>query len=104
MTDPETKQRWSPTNLRVGAIVAVILGVGLLAWILLGSDDNGDESAGTEAAGARVVSVEELQEIAGSSDRPVFWAGPRSGAKYEVTETSDGSVYVRYLPQDADVG
>jgi hypothetical protein len=34
----------------------------------------------------------------------VFWAGPQTGSKYELTETTDGSVYVRYLTGDAEVG
>lgn len=101
MTEPGTRQRWEPANLRIGAIVAVVLGLGLLAWILLGGDDDNGESGATAA---RVVSIEELQELAGSRDRPVFWAGAQSGVKYEFTETSDGSTYVRYLAEDADVG
>jgi hypothetical protein len=84
----------------LGAIVVVILVVGILAWLLLGGDDEGGE----QAAGARAVSVEELQDQAGGRETPVFWAGPRSGTKYEYTETRDGSAYVRYLPNNAEVG
>jgi hypothetical protein len=102
MTDPGTKKRWLPTDLRLGAVVAVVLGLALLAFVLLSGGDDDDDSAG--GAGARVVSVEELQETAGSRDRPIFWAGPRSGATYEFTETSDGSTYVRYLTGGAEVG
>lgn len=39
-----------------------------------------------------------------SAQVPVFWAGPQAGTTYEFTETSDGSVYVRYLPGDAEIG
>jgi hypothetical protein len=88
------------TGLRLGAVVAVIVGVALLAWLVLGGDD--DE--GGEAGAPQAVSVEDLQEEAGSSDMPVFWAGPQAGSTYEFTETSDGSVYVRYLPDDAEIG
>jgi hypothetical protein len=99
MTAPgSAKTQWL-TPPRLGAIVAVVLGVVLLAWLVLrDDDDNGDAGA------AKAVSVEELQDLAGSRDRPVFWAGPRSGSTYEVTETPDGAVYVRYLSDDADVG
>jgi hypothetical protein len=101
MTDPETKTRRLPTDFRLGAVVAVVLGLGLLAFVLLsGGDDDGE----TSSSGAREVSVEELQETASSRERPVFWAGPRSGATYEFTETSDGSTYVRYLTGGAEVG
>jgi hypothetical protein len=85
----------------LGAVVAVVIGVALLAWLVLGGDD--DE--GGEPGAPQAVSVEELQEEAGSADGvPVFWAGPQAGTTYELTETADGSVYVRYLPEDAEVG
>jgi hypothetical protein len=52
----------------------------------------------------QAVSIEELQEEAGSSQVPGYWAGPQAGSAYELTETPDGSVYVRYLPEDAKIG
>ena len=101
MNDLGTMRRWRPTDLRIGAVVAVVLGLALLAFILLSGGDDDDSSSET---GARQVTVEDLQETAGSRERPVFWAGPRSGATYEFTETSDGSTYVRYLTGGAEVG
>jgi hypothetical protein len=99
-TEPEVKNRLgASTGLRLGAIVAVVVGVALLAWLVLGGDDEGGEAGAPQA-----VSVEDLQEEAGSSNMPVFWAGPQAGSTYEFTETSDGSVYVRYLPEDTDIG
>jgi hypothetical protein len=29
---------------------------------------------------------------------PVYWAGPRPSYTYELTRTSDGRIFVRYLP------
>jgi hypothetical protein len=93
--------RFGSRGVRLGAIVAVIIGVALLAWLVLG----GDEDDGGQAGAPEAVSVEDLQERASSNeDLPVFWAGPQAGTTYEFTETSDGSVYVRYLPEDAEVG
>jgi hypothetical protein len=100
-TEPQVKNRLGASaGLRIGAIVAVILGVALLAWLVLGGGD--DE--GGEAGAPQAVSVEALQEEATSGEMPVFWAGPQAGSTYEFTETSDGSVYVRYLTDDAEVG
>jgi hypothetical protein len=93
--------RLGSRGLRLGAIVAVIIGVALLAWLVLGGDDAED---GGQPGEPRAVSVEDLQEEAASSDLPVFWAGPQAGSTYEFTETSDRSVYVRYLPENADIG
>src|SRR5918998_1142468 len=98
MTEPVGHLR-RLTPLYLGAIVAVILVAGLLALLLLGGDDDAEETSG-----ARAVSVEELQDAASGRDTPVFWAGPRSGTKYEYTETRDGSAYIRYLPGNAEVG
>ena len=33
-----------------------------------------------------------------------YWAGPRSGVKYELTRTRDGKIFVRYLPSDIAIG
>lgn len=98
MTDTETP-KLSRGTLRLGAIVLIGLVIVVAAVLILRDGD--DE---TEPAGAKTLSVEELQELADSRDLPTFWAGPQSGLKYEVTETSDGAVYVRYLPEDAQVG
>ena len=35
---------------------------------------------------------------------PVFWAGPRSKARLEFTQTTDGRTYVRYLTGSAQAG
>jgi hypothetical protein len=101
---PETseKNRLGSRGVRLGAIVAVIAGAALIAWFVLGSGD--DDGSGAPEGNSREVSVEELQELASGRERPVFWAGPQSGATYEFTETSDGSVYVRYLTGNAEVG
>jgi hypothetical protein len=99
-SEPQVKNRLgASTGLRLGAIVAVIVGVALLAWLVLGGDDEGGEAGAPQS-----VSVEELQEEAGSGDLPVYWAGPQAGSTYEFTETSDGSVYVRYLTEGAEIG
>jgi hypothetical protein len=99
-TEPTFTNRLGSTGVRLGAVAAVLIGVALLAWLVLGGGDDD----GVQANEPQAVSVEELQGEAGSSEMPVFWAGPQAGTTYEFTETSDGSVYVRYLPEDAEVG
>jgi hypothetical protein len=37
-------------------------------------------------------------------DHPVYWAGPKDGYTYELTQTTNGFVYVRYLPEGTDAG
>jgi hypothetical protein len=45
-----------------------------------------------------------LRAFAVSVHHPVYWAGRADGYTYEVTQTSDGRVYVRYLPSGVKVG
>jgi hypothetical protein len=97
MIEPDAGSRRLPA-LTIAVALAVALAIGISAWLLLKGDDNG------EGAGAKAVTVEELQEMARDRDRPVFWAGPRSGATYEFTETQDGSAFVRYLTGNAEAG
>jgi hypothetical protein len=48
-------------------------------------------------------SVAELRSFASSRSGALYWAGPRSNERLELTETKSGT-FVRYLPGDADVG
>lgn len=87
-------------RLRLGALLALGLAIFLVGWLMFGGDDN----ASPPASGASSASEKELREFAATASHPVYWAGPRSGQTYELTKTSDGRVYVRYLPQGVEVG
>ena len=74
-----------------------------MIWILL--KDDGDESDVTvQGIGPKVVTVQELQDLATSSDTPVYWAGNRKGLRLELTKTDSGRVYVRYVPANVAPG
>lgn len=55
-------------------------------------------------ARAEAISVEELRRLPATLGHPIYWAGEEPDTTYELTRTSDGSVYIRYLPAGADVG
>lgn len=59
------------------------------------------QPAGT---GARIVSAAQLTAYARSVKNPIYWAGPRNSAEYELTTTVENRVYVRYLPAGAKAG
>jgi hypothetical protein len=86
-----------------GGIVALAVCVGLIAW--LSTQDDGDESE-PAAYGfeARIVSQEELGEIAASSGHAVYWAGPMTGKALEVSESSDGGIQVSYVDEGGEPG
>jgi hypothetical protein len=46
----------------------------------------------------------QLEQLAAASETPVYWAGPKPGYSYELTRTSTGHVYVRYLPAGVKAG
>jgi hypothetical protein len=59
----------------------------------------------TPAGGERIAaSVAKLKSVAQQLGHPIYWAGPKRGFIYELTTTSDGRVFVRYLPAGVKVG
>ena len=85
-------------------VVAVIVG----AVVLLGGDDsdNGSSESSSEE-GKEVVALSESELLARASSlgHVVYWIGPRVGTEsYELTTSSDGDVYIRYLIGGAEAG
>jgi hypothetical protein len=87
-------------RLRIAAVVIVALVVGLVAWLLLKDDDD----SGSSSAKASLVGVQDLRDLSQSSGHPIYWAGRRPGERYELTETSGGNIYIRYLPSGVEAG
>lgn len=52
----------------------------------------------------QAASLATLRALPGSLGHPVYWDGPRNGARYELTRTPDGRAYIRYLTGGAKVG
>lgn len=96
--------------MRLGAALAVGLALAFVVWVVAGRDDGGDGTAGATTAGetARDVVVaateDNLRELAGVTGRPIYWAGPRRGVTYELTQARDGRTYIRYLPRGVALG
>jgi hypothetical protein len=81
--------------------IAVALSAVAVAWLLV-HDRSGDRSfAGTAP---QLVTTAQLQSLAHASSTPIYWAGPRPGYAYELTETASGRVFVRYLPKGVVAG
>jgi hypothetical protein len=88
-------RRW-PTILLVALSVALVAAV--VVWLVQGDDS----SSSTDEP--EVVSVSQLSEFAAEQGTPVYWLGVRQGASYELTDTSSGRIYVRYLTGGAEAG
>jgi hypothetical protein len=108
-----TPARARPRPLRIGAVIAIGLAAGLVAWFLTGSDGgkSGQPVGITGPAGplsgtGKTVPVNEqgLQALAGVLRQPIYWAGHKPGFHLELTRGNDGRVFVRYLPPGAKIG
>jgi hypothetical protein len=87
-------------QFRLGALAALGFAAFLIGWLAMGGSDKPSQPAN----GASANSEAELREFAASQSHPIYWAGPREGQSYELTHTSDGRVYIRYLPEGVDAG
>jgi hypothetical protein len=88
----------------VAGLAAVVI-VAAAAWFFLIRDDDSDDSGSSGGVNqARIVDEDGLREFAGSVGHEVYWAGPQDDAEIELTNTEDGSVFVRYLTGDAEAG
>jgi hypothetical protein len=83
-------------------VLALAIGIGFVAWLIFKGDD--EKKTNTQASGATAVSVADLRALRDSSGHNVYWAGARSGETYELTQTPNGNVFLRYLPSNSDVG
>ena len=45
-----------------------------------------------------------LRALSDEVGHSVYWVGPRRNRTYELTRTSSGRIFVRYLPPDAPIG
>jgi hypothetical protein len=56
------------------------------------------------AIGPIGLSADELMAEAKAIETPIYWAGPVDGDSYELTRTTQGYLYIRYLPHGTPVG
>jgi hypothetical protein len=77
-----------------------------IAWFVIRGDDAGTPRGDLTAAamekgsgtGPVALSATGVRTLAGAFSQPIYWAGARRGYMYALRQTSDGKVYVRYLP------
>jgi hypothetical protein len=106
------------SEIRIGAVVAIAVAIGLIVWLVVGrggsnnSTASSTNSAGpsTAKAGAAqyigpvVESQKQIADYAKKIGQSIYWAGPQKGYTYELTRTANGNAYVRYLPKGAKAG
>ncbi|MDQ2910170.1 MAG: hypothetical protein M3R26_02535 [Actinomycetota bacterium] len=98
----ETRRVRRP-HLQLGVLVlAVALAAFVVVWLLL--RDGHKTTIPAPNAGPTLVSQAQLEHLADSVDHPVYWAGPKDAFSYELTQTTDGRIFIRYLPRGVKAG
>jgi hypothetical protein len=96
-----------PADRRAIAQILVLLALALVAlaavWLVQRGGGGSTATLPRPGAGPAAVSQAQLEKLAASLDFPVYWAGAKSGT-YELTRTTDGRIYIRYLPSRDKVG
>jgi hypothetical protein len=95
-------------RMRIGAVIAIAVAAGVIAWVVVDSQSSTSSSAPTTAVVTKRVVVamspEGLKNLSAALHHPIYWVGTKSRYTYEVTETPNGNIYVRYLPPGVKVG
>jgi hypothetical protein len=109
---PDPVQRRSP--IRLTAVLVLAVAAAFLVWLFVRDDDNSSTTETTTqtttSTTARVrplltaVTPQRLATLASTTGQPIYWAGPRPRVTYELTRTTDGRYFVRYLPRGVRVG
>jgi len=97
---PVPRGNGNRNRYRLVAVIVIVIAAGLVAWLAL--RDHGKASSG--ASSTTAASIGQLQALATSLGQPIFWLGPKAGSTYELAQASNGSIYIRYLPQGVAVG
>lgn len=102
-------------GIRIGAVIAVAAAVAFVAWLVIRHNDSSNPSAGATSTATSTTQapkqqsvvaaeVQSLKTLAAFLNRPIYWFGPRARTTYELTQTPDGKIYIRYLPRGVKIG
>ena len=117
MADGKTARRSTrQAPIRIGAVVALALAIAFVVWLVVrGNDNSSSTKTSTPSATkpakttpvphetVKAASVQSLRALAGAAGHPIYWAGPEPNVKYELTQVTDGRIFIRYLPKSAPI-
>lgn len=102
--------KYSFQRIGPGAAIAVALVVGFLVWLIFirtGDDDTEtpvEAGPQVQAVGPEFASPSDLRAAAAEVGHEIYWAGPDEDGRVELTVTTDGRAFVRYLTGGAEPG
>jgi len=108
VVNERTPPSWArDPRVRVGVIVLVAAVVAIVVWLLVRNNDSGSGSSAVGTGpviGPVAASQDRLRQLADQEGHDVYWIGPKDTMTYELTRTSAGRIFVRYLPNGVPVG
>jgi hypothetical protein len=117
VADGTTAPRSRQAPIRIGAVVALAVAIAFVVWLVVRGNDDSSSTAKTSTAqtkparttpppreSVKAASVASLRALARASGHPIYWAGPQPNVKYELTQVTDGRIYIRYLPKSVRIG
>lgn len=93
-------RRWP----RVGSVIAIVALLGVVGWYVVDMRRDSSEDNSTAPATPVALSPDAVKTLAEALGQPIYWLGPQDATTYEVLQTPNGNVYVRYLPEGTEVG
>jgi hypothetical protein len=88
-------------RVRLTAVVALAVAAGVMAWVVVDSTGGSSRPSTSNTPSQRVVATLSplgLRALSAAVKHPIYWVGENPGYTYEVTQTPNGNIYVRYLP------
>lgn len=91
-----------PLLLVIGAVAVTAL---VTFLVTRDDDDSGQPEAVAVKSGVpTILSEADLRAYGRAQPTPVYWIGPQPNRRYELTRTTSGRYFIRYLTPKADVG
>jgi len=103
--------------IRIGAVVALAVAIAFVVWLLVRGNDNSSTASKSKTSTPtpgkttpkaretiKAASPRSLRALASASGHPIYWAGAQRNVKYELTQVTDGRIYIRYLPKGVPIG
>jgi hypothetical protein len=99
----------STIRVRPQSVVAALAACVFVALLFIGKGPPerpkppaGDSTSASNRAPA-LTSADGLRALSSSARQPVYWLGEQPGTKLELTRTTTGRIFVRYLPESAQI-
>jgi hypothetical protein len=98
--------------IRIGAILALALAIAFIVWLVVRGNDSSSTPNTTKTATTSTKPVRTFGPVAANlatlralaRRQPLYWAGRKPNVRYELTRTTDGKFFIRYLPKGVRVG